>query len=482
MKADHYSQKCAYTGPRPLAKRSQKGAMQLVALFYALGTITLPLTGVRLITTEFAVSDTFYLIALIGMIYIGTKNRKNLRWWVVFSPYWLAALLIFIGGLLSSIDAVSPSASLMATFKSCFVFSFWISMGIILAREGYGRWLLAWFLAGAVFAASVAVLDKLTGLGIGPSIYKLTGNWSGFDTVYYNLGGRYPGPTAHPNILAHYMVVAIPILFFWILQSLEEKKVPKSALLGIALSVLLYADLLTGSVAGMLVGLFSLLICIIAVLLRKYRRNRSPLLPVIILLLFSGGLSILIVYPTIYRSMGKLILQNENLDRAFSLTGPSRMLVNTEAWRLILKSPWVGYGMDQGTAGGVDPAQLMTSDGVHNALLRGWFAGGIFSFAGFLIVYLVSGRRALIALAEVKKGKRGSTLMIGLGISVICWIFIDMVQPSFYQRFTWFTISILIGLSQMKGTRLGFLANHLPDEPGHISGLISAQGEIARGE
>jgi len=90
---------------------------------------------------------------------------------------------------------------------------------------------------------------------------------------------------------------------------------------------------------------------------------------------------------------------------------------------------------------------LVTSSGVHNALIRGWLAGGIATFIGLLIIYLLAIKKSLISLRDFINKDSVSYLQVGLSISVLSWILIDMAQPSFYQRFTWITVCVLYGLT-----------------------------------
>lgn len=319
-------------------------------------------------------------------------------------------------------------------------------MGIAIAKGGRAQRILVAFMIGAVFAAGVAVFDSLTGLDLGPTIFKLTGNSSGVDPVVFMSFGRFPGPTSHPNTLAQFIVVAMPIVMFLLVQSLDAKKWLWGTLLGTSLILLAWAGFLTGSVAGMISALFSLVVGVAVLSWKRSRWVKQLFLPIVMAGLLLLLLSFLFAEPSALQSIGQLLGQNENLDRVVTITGPSRITSFVEGWNLIMESPGVGYGMDQGTAGGAAKTQLVTSEGVHNTLLRGWLAGGILSFLGLLIIYLISAWLALSTLVAFVNNDRVSYLEAGLSVSILGWVLMDMAQPSFYQRFTWLTVAMLYGL------------------------------------
>jgi len=131
--------------------------MTLVELFFLLGTVTLPLIGIRLFTNQFTISDLFYFIALFFLLIYGISHRKHITHVIPFRPFWFPASLILIGGFAASIEAVNPSASIMASIKAWFLYSLWLSMGIFLSREGRGKKIITALIIGSLFTAGVAV-------------------------------------------------------------------------------------------------------------------------------------------------------------------------------------------------------------------------------------------------------------------------------------------------------------------------------------
>jgi O-antigen ligase len=162
-------------------------------------------------------------------------------------------------------------------------------------------------------------------------------------------------------------------------------------------------------------------------------------------------LSLLLVYVNLdyvpLSGWDEWVASNPNLQRASDFTGPSRFNLDVEAVGQILENPWIGYGMDQGASVGADLSQLVTSNGVHNTLIRSWLAGGILAFIGILLAYLLALKQAFTVVVGFMKKQLTQPYALGLAASVIAWVIVDMAQPSLYLRFTWVTVPLLYGLS-----------------------------------
>jgi hypothetical protein len=102
---------------------------------FLLGTVTLILNSVRPFGLNIGVSDLFYFAALAALVIDGRSKRRPIQHWMPWHPLWLSAVLILLGGGLSSIQSANPSGSLVATLKSSFVFSVWLSMGYVMVYQ-----------------------------------------------------------------------------------------------------------------------------------------------------------------------------------------------------------------------------------------------------------------------------------------------------------------------------------------------------------
>jgi hypothetical protein len=420
-----------------------KGITRLGVGLYLLGVGTIIFNGVRPFLL-IPLSDWFFFAAIGLMALIGIWNRQRVSEWMPFHLFWIPALLILAGGLLSSPGAVQPGNSVMVSLKVAFLFSIWMGAGIAVARrELMGRWVLVAFIAGAVFTSIVAIWDFLTGMNIGPSFYLLDPAVSGLDPLgYQTTQHRFCGTMGQPNQLGELTAVAFPIALHmaWVQWENREGWIKKLAGSGASI-LILWANLLTGSVAGLLglgIGAMSLVIA------RIIRDGRVRYWLTRALILIGAAVAILLLTIWTKPDIGFADRITANFSRALFVSGPDRWNVNLEAITRIAAKPWIGYGMDQGN---VNPntIQLVTSTGVHNTILEAWLGGGILAFLGVILLYGQTIRLALLGF-KAAIHKTGSPYLLGLAASIAGWICIDMTQPSIYLRYTWITVAVLSGL------------------------------------
>jgi hypothetical protein len=410
---------------------------------YIFGTLVLALNGVRPFGLPLALSDLLYLGALICLFADCIYHKYPLSSLGFVRSFWIPSFLVLIGGLIASSQAVQTSVSIIGTIKTWFVFSIFISMGIVIVRRGkLGATLIA-LVVGIFSSALIAIIDSLSGAQIGPKIYYITGVSSGINPIASIISaGRYSGTFGHPNIQSHAIVTVFPISIEFGFNSLRNRQYVVAALSGLMSIGFVYADILTGSIAG----IAGMLLCVSIILVANWVRLKH----VYRLALVYGSLILLTIIFTIFSVTsvdGDLFEYdtNPNIIRVTSITGPDRLSVDAEALSLILQNPVYGYGMDQGEETNVANGYTITSSGVHNTLINSWMAGGFLTFIGVVLIYAVTVTTAIKAVLAYIKHK-ASCWELALATSVIAWAMVDMFQPSLYQRFTWITIALLCGV------------------------------------
>lgn len=437
--------------------------------FYLLGTVTLVLNGIRPFGLNIALSDLLYFAALVSLIMDGLSKRQPVQKWMPWHPFLFSSGLILIGGLLATTQSQNPVVSIASTLKSWFLFSVWISMGIIMVyqRRRAGR-VIGALLVGVMISSVAAIIDSQTGTNLGPRVFELSGTQIyGIDlATLANVYGRYGGTLGHPNIQGEFTLVAIPIVLDLSLSALGAAKRQKSIGLLVLLTVLVWANLLTGSVSAMLGMLLSFTLVIGLRLIRKLAWRVVPFS------LIATGIGLIIVLAVSSSELDPLQTlvrggsENKNVYRALNDTGPQRIALIGDTLSLIFENPVVGYGMDLLTAD--NPSETGAAAGaIHNALLRSWLVGGLFVFMGVAYAYFRSLHLAVQTIVRYGQG-HDVKYMFGLAVSIIVWIATDMVQPSFYQRFTWLTVGLLYGLS----------ANHLRSAVEH-AGLVRGTASLS---
>ena len=411
---------------------------------FLLGTATLALNGVRPITSSFALSDLFYFAALIALVHDGLFHQKPVEEWLPLHPFWIPTLLILAGGFISSIGAVQPGESMSATIKTFFLFSFWFSMGIVMVRRKRVQSVVVCLVLGIGASAGIAVWDRMTGMALGPSLWRLhAGVALEVDPFSYVLASnRYSGTLGHPNQLGQFTALAIPLAFGLARSALGDHVRLPALMYAASAILLLYATSLSGSAAGLIGALLGVVLILVFELQRSKHLFRTMLVPLLLVMIGVGLFSIL--------SDGELVTTWRNrlavdarFERALNITGPGRVDSDGEAFSLIAEQPWVGYGMDQGSS--ADQSGLVTSAGIHNTLIRAWLGGGILVFLGLLWVYWKALSMSISGIRAFIQG-HAPPYVVGLAVSVIVSVVIDMVQPSFYQRFAWLPTIMLYAI------------------------------------
>lgn len=404
-------------------------------LLYLLGTMTLVLNLVRPLPIELGICDLFLLAAL-GFLWLdGLARKKELREWVPAHPLWSPAMLVVFGGLLSSFGAARPVTSIAIVIKTWFVLTLWVSMGMVMARRGRLRHVLAAFLTGVACTSVIAVSDSFTGADRGGAI-------SGRIANYW---GRMDGTMGHPNELAFITSVAVPVLAGLLLHEWHSRRrwywmsVQLSGLIVVA-----WADFLSGSGAGWLSVCISGIVLAWMCLGRTSTRGRLVLAGGVIIAIVAGREVVLGKDATGYFSRPWL---EWNLQRVITITGPSRLEAFGEAIQQIGEHPVVGAGMDQVGTGGLTSAELVTSVSIHNTIVASWVAGGVFAWVGVVWVYMVCLRTALEVLR--RSTRTTDWIAVGLAASVLGWIAFDQTQPNLYHRYTWLTLALLFGMGYM---------------------------------
>jgi hypothetical protein len=412
--------------------------------FFLLGTATLTLSGVRPFGLGIALSDLLYFAALAALIFERSARQMTIHEWVPGHPFWVTAVLILAGGLFATLESSNPVSNIIMTLKSCFLFSAWISMGIVIViqRKQAGR-VIGALVIGALISSVVAILDSLTGATLGPTIYGLNDvTISGVDLpVLASVYGRYGGTIGHPNIQSEFTVVVIPLVLDMVFSAWQAAKRLKSITLLVIVSLFVYANLLTGSFSGAIGVLLSFVLVSGIRLFDKLSRY------FVLLIVITAGIGLIFLLASAdlpvspLQELSDQLAGDANVDRALNTTGPGRLDLMGDTLLAISRNPVSGYGMDLLAIESADIGET----GVHNAILRSWITGGIFAFIGIAYAYWQSLRLSMGMIARYLRGNR-APYIVGLAVSTIVWMVNDMAQPSFYQRFTWLIVAILYGL------------------------------------
>lgn len=400
-------------------------------VFYLIGIFCLIVPTVRMPFADVGISDVFIFLALGVWVIEYLRHRGQDGWGIPMHILWVPAVLILVGGLLSSFNAARPGTSVSITLKTVFVVSLWVSASIVMVRRGDLLLTLTVFLTAVGTSGIVALVDRWVGTSFGDTI-------SGNRVIFYN---RSNGTFGHPNELGYITSVALPLALGLFLRAARAKRSwwVVGALGG---AIALYALTLfySGSVTGWVSAVVSTGVVGSIAFLRATTLRR---LAVICGLLLVAGAGIWFFSEPTRQAQLEFLL-DFNLYRAATLTGPGRTKLLAEAFAIIEQNPFVGAGMDQTGTGNLDGSELVTNDLIHNTLMGGWLSGGLLVFVGLAICYLVAFVTAVRALWWGFWHE--DWLLVGLGACVFGWILFDQTQPNLYHRYTWLTLAWMFGL------------------------------------
>jgi O-antigen ligase len=396
--------------------------------FYLVATLLISLNFVRLF--GLAISDWLYFTAL-GFAFIETLffDKKHFHCWTK-NPLFLPASLILFGAIVSSLRARDIRVAIIEIIQQIYVITLFLSLTWIMVKRGYTRLIVKAFILSGLFTSSIALIDFAFGLRLGPQLSATPNSY-----LWY----RYAGTLGHPNKFGYFVTLtSILSLEIWI--NIKKSHI-KKVVWGLMLGIQIFAIVLSGSVTaylGLALGFFALLST------RTFRisfiRFVLPIIWIISLLimgasLFNKGLDIT-------ESQYEDSIIGRSIDRVEQITAQSRMGVYREALYEISSSPFVGVGYDQMSTSGISQESRILDYSVHNSLLQNFYIGGLFSFLGWLAIYIYIAKLVMKTLKQEKLPLQGYSAIPGCAFAILI---MDQFQDAIYQREKWLVFGLLVG-------------------------------------
>lgn len=404
----------------------------LFRVSYLLAVFCLILVAIKVPGIGITVHDLFLFLAVGIWLAEYLLHRGAEGWSFPLHPLWVSGLLVLVGGLLSSPDAVDPLSSLVVTIKTVFVLTLWVSLTMVMVQRG-GFWQTVWvFVAAVVVVSGIAIFDRVTGFDIGGQISGREGG------PYFQ---RSDGTLQHPNELAYLTSVGLPIVTGLLLHEIQNKRrifwVSGLVLMTGMVGLTVY---LTGSVSGYLGALAAMALLLGFVMLKANSQIRIAV--VLILGVLGVGALLYLNVPAQRAQVERFV--TDNVDRAFEVTGPDRLALVADSIDVMSANPFVGFGMDQSATGGLLNSQRVTRVGIHNVTFATWISGGLFALVGMMFGYFVA---LLTGIHAMRRGaQRSDWVIVALGAASFAWLFFDQTQPSLHHRTSWFTTALLFGV------------------------------------
>jgi O-antigen ligase len=347
---------------------------------------------------------------------------------------WVVALILF-GAIISTINLQNWGVAVFEISQQIFVMTFFVSLAWILVRRGKINSITLAFILSGLFAAGVVLIDNLAGTRLGPIL-------SGTPDI--QLWGRFAGTLGHPNKLGYFLALTTLLSIGYLLNIKTSSDAFFLRLLWCALIVIQGFGLyLSGSMTaylGLLTGMVFLAFSSMHIFVRMTR--------IFGIVAMGTILSMWIMLAFTLIPMNSLPTQGNNfitqaLVRIQNSTAESRLTTYSQAWNQIIRNPWLGVGYDQISTSNISPESRLLDYSVHNTLLQIWYVGGLFSFIGWLTLYLWVAWMALGLLR--RKHNKLSSLTASLASAALAILLMDQFQDAIYQREKWLVIGLLAG-------------------------------------
>lgn len=335
--------------------RSSSGSVVERYIVY-LAVFLAPFLNLKTEVVYFTVSDALYCLAFGILLLKGRLPRDPLG---VAAPFWLAAFVLTVGGLLlSSLFVGDPVRGLvlLLQYSFCFLVLPYILM-VGDEDEAYRRILV--FLLG-VFALDLHGIITFYTVGYVPGAVTVTG------------GKRLATLVGDANAAGCLNAMAI-VASLW-LRSI--KRLPVLPFVGF-FAVMVVALVLTSSNTGLIATTVGILVYMTLTFRVGLLVKLLPLAVVAALFLQFGGVDYL---PATFQKRVMPAVVSGDLSEAGTFDDRSALMV--EALHLIGQRgvTWLGIGADQFRLYSVQEAP------VHNSYLLVWSEGGILSLAGWVLL------------------------------------------------------------------------------------------------
>jgi O-antigen ligase len=402
-------------------RRSSDRILRIPRLLFYAGALTIAQASWRHALT---LSEAFFILAFFATCVAVLAGRPIGR---VPKALILGVGIFAVGGLISSLGAVSPAGSVSNTLQGVYVMLLWPLVGatVLRTRSQLTTALSLWTISAGI--DGFAAITQVAG------IHAIAGPLE---------GNRATGLTDHPNDLGGVCAVAlVPALMLatsrlpWHrARAGSTMRAPRWVILGLIAAGLV----LSASIAAMLGGLVAILAWLISPAVRAPGR-----------LAVIAALALALIALTLAGST--VTSPTERLQQVTSTSGTQetsgsggiRIKTVRRALPRIASDPVVGTGLD--SAGGTVNiiSQGTTSPQmVHGAPVAVWYEAGILGFIGFAVVI---GTLFGAAWQSLTAGDQ-SDLLIGVAISaaLIAFVIYACTSPFVFQQYGWFAGVMLI--------------------------------------
>jgi O-antigen ligase len=396
-----------------------------VALTLAwIGMATLGLAMVRV--GEFVVSDgVFFGVGVVVVVQLLTGDSSGLapaRSRRSSQLVLVGSILLLTAGTLSSFGSWNPAGSLLVVARVGYLTLvwFWILRAVTPTRAAVDVLLSGWR-AGVVFVATVAVLDQFGIISVSAE----------------NSENRQTAFSGHPNDLAGFLVVALPMLALGLPRRPERSRRRDMASRFLVTGLALYAITTTGSMTGLasaaVAGVVTLGILVLVPSAQRRAKPRSPLAIMAAILVGLIGLGLLVtsdlpVFERIerYESGDSYVTGSADLRRQLN----ERVIGNFDDWLV------AGVGLDSESVFATGLLTERIDGGVHNMYLKILLEAGLPGLVGLLLILGATLRAAFLLVVNTRRTDLYPVAVVSTASSITACTFANF-GPILFHRYFW---------------------------------------------
>jgi O-antigen ligase len=396
-----------------------------------LGIATIGLNTLRL--GGFAISDgIFFLLggALIFKLLVG--NESGLappRMRQASQLVLLGAVLLLTAGVLSSFGSWNTEGSLLIVARLAYVTLvwFWMLRTIVPTRRALDVLLSGW--RWGVIAISVVALLGQIGL---------------INVSEQNPENRQTAFSGHPNDLAGYLAVGLPILLMNLPRHPEHSRRRRTLGRSAALALAVYGISTTGSMTAFLAGGVAVVSTLaITALIPPTEGERRRLHPLSVM---AGAVAAVVGLTLLATSDLPLLERFERLESGDSYVESSashRAKLNAAVVNRFDDWLVVGVGMDETSVFAAELTEdAIRMGSVHNMYLKVLFEAGLPGLIGVLVIQLATFRCAFRLVIHTRDTALYPVAVGLTGAAAGAWFF-ALFGPILFHRYFWLPIGMI---------------------------------------
>ena len=415
----------------PAAPRPESRRVPPVLVLGWLGIATIGLNTLRL--GGFAISDgIFFLLGgvLIFKLLVGHESglappRMRQASHLVL----LGSILLLTAGVLSSFGSWDAEESLLIVARLAYVTLvwFWMLRTIVPTRRALDVLLSGWRW-GVIAISVVALLGQIGVLNVSQQ----------------NAENRQTAFSGHPNDLAGYLAVGLPILLMNLPRHPEHSRRRRTLGRMAALALAVYGISTTGSMTAFLAGGVAVVSTLaISALIPPMEGERRRLHPLSVM---AGAVAAVVGLTLLASSDLPLLERFERLESGDSYVESSashRARLNAAVVNRFDDWLVVGVGMDAASLSAAElTADPILMGGVHNMYLKVLFEAGLPGLIGVLVIQLATFRCAF-RLVIHSRDTALYPVAVGLTGAAAGACFYALFAPILFQRYFWLPIGMI---------------------------------------